>query len=185
MKRSFKKIALLGIAAGLCAINEGPLVAKEVKEQLGGELFAKLLSDASSTTSTKDTKSSTTPAKTDKDSKESEEEKYKSQNMGYHLVTEEELVGNLNAKGLKLYLSLDDEGKLLARKVASQLCNGTNDCRGLNACKTDNNDCAGQGSCRGKSKCAIGDKNLAVKLAAKHMAEKRGEKFNNININGN
>lgn len=181
MKRSFKKIALLGIAAGLCVVNEGPLVAKEVKDQLGGELFAKLLSDAS-TSSAKDAK--TSPDQT-KSAKDNEAEKYKSQNMGYHLVTEDELVGNLNAKGLKLYLGLDEEGKLLARKVASQLCNGTNDCKGLNACKTDNNDCAGQGSCRGKSKCAIGDKNLAVKLAAKHMAEKRGEKFNNININGN
>lgn len=179
MKRSLKTLALLGIAAGLCAANEGPLLAKDVKEQLGGELFAKLLSDASNSSKT-DSKKSTA----DSSSKDDDIEKNKSQNMGYHLLTEDELVGSLNAKGLALYMGLDDEGKLLARKVASQLCNGTNDCKGLNSCKTDNNSCAGEASCKGKSKCAIGDKNLAVKLAAKHMAEKRGQKFNNVNING-
>lgn len=94
-------------------------------------------------------------------------------NLGYHLLAEDELTLELNDDGLKNYETLSPEGKALARKLASQRCGGSNDCKGQNACKTDSNDCAGQGNCKGKSKCAISDKNLAVKLASKIMAEKR------------
>ena len=94
-------------------------------------------------------------------------------NVGYHLMTEDELLLELNDDSIKLYNSLSPEGKALARFVASQRCNGSNMCKGLNACKTDKNECAGQGACKGKSKCAVSDKNLAVKIAAKKMAEKR------------
>lgn len=94
-------------------------------------------------------------------------------NMGYHLMTEDELLLQLNADGIKMYQSLTPEGKALARKVASARCNGTNDCAGLNACAGDGHDCAGKGSCKGKSKCAVGDKNLAVKLVYDKMAKKR------------
>jgi hypothetical protein len=111
---------------------------------------------------------------TDKDDKTtSDDANY--ENEGYHLMTEEELIGNLNAPTKKIYDSLSPEGKKLALEVASQRCNGTNSCRGLNACRTTKNDCAGKGSCRGQTKCAIADKNLAVKLVAKKMAEKRDE----------
>ena len=41
--------------------------------------------------------------------------------------------------GEALYNSLNAEGKALARQVASQRCNGTNECRGLNACQTETN----------------------------------------------
>lgn len=94
-------------------------------------------------------------------------------NLGYHLLSEDELLLELNDEGYKLYMSLDAEGKALAREVASARCNGTNKCEGLNACKTDKNDCAGKGKCEGKGKCALSDKNLAVKLVAKKMAAKR------------
>lgn len=97
------------------------------------------------------------------------------ENEGYYLMSEEELLENLNASTKKIYEGLTPAGKELARKVASQRCNGTNECKGLNACKTGKNDCAGKGQCKGQSKCAFGDKNQAVKLAAKKMAEKRGE----------
>ena len=60
-----------------------------------------------------------------------------------------------------------------SREVASARCQGTNKCKGLNACKTDKNDCAGKSTCKGTGKCGISDKNLAVKLAAKKMSEKR------------
>src|SRR6185295_13048686 len=96
-------------------------------------------------------------------------------NLGYHLMTEEELLLELNDEGYKMYMSLDAKGKALAREVASARCNGSNECKGLNACKTDKNACAGQGSCKGEGKCATADKNLAVKLVAKKMAEKRGQ----------
>jgi hypothetical protein len=94
-------------------------------------------------------------------------------NMGYHLMTEQELMLELDPEGIKLYNSLDGKGKALAREVASQRCNGTNECKGLNACQTDTNPCAGKGSCRATSKCAFSDKNLAVKVVVKKMAGKR------------
>lgn len=96
-------------------------------------------------------------------------------NMGYHLLTEDELLLDLNDEGYKLYMTLTPEGKALAREVASTRCNGSNACAGLNACASDKNKCLGQGSCKGQSKCAISDKNLVVKLVAKKMADKRNQ----------
>lgn len=94
-------------------------------------------------------------------------------NRGYHLFTEDELMLELNAKHARIYMSLSPEGKELARKVASQRCQNTNYCKGLNACKTDKNECAGRGDCKGTSKCGFADKNLAVKVVANKMADKR------------
>lgn len=104
-----------------------------------------------------------------------EEDNYdpNSENEGYYLMSEEELMINLNHKGRELYNSLTPEGKQLALQVASRRCNHANACKGLNACKTDDNDCAGKGACKGQSKCAVGDKNLAVKLAAQYMKNKQ------------
>lgn len=96
-------------------------------------------------------------------------------NIGYFVFSEDDLLIELNEKGEALYNSLSEEGKALARKVASQRCNGTNECAGLNACQTESNACAGKGSCKGQSKCAISDKNLAVKIAAAKMAETKVE----------
>jgi len=102
---------------------------------------------------------------------------YNDGNMGYHLMTEDELLLELNPEGAKLYQSLDAKGKELARFVASQRCNGTNACKGLNACQTDKNKCLGKGACKGQGKCAISDKNLAVKLVVDKlkMANKRND----------
>jgi hypothetical protein len=96
-------------------------------------------------------------------------------NLGYHLMTEDELMLELNPEGIKLYKSLDAEGKKLALEVASQRCGKSNKCAGLNACQTDYNACAGKGPCAGKGKCALADKNLAVKIVADKMAKKRAE----------
>lgn len=139
-KQSFRKLALVGMTAGLCASS---------------------LAHAATTS----TQKSTTTSQDDPNAG----------NLGYHLMTEQELLIELNDEGYKTYMSLTPEGKELARKVASAACNGTNECAGLNACKTDSNDCAGKGGCKGKGKCAISDKNLAVKLVAKKMAEKRAQ----------
>lgn len=96
------------------------------------------------------------------------------QNIGYHLLTEDELLMELNSDGVKMYNSLTPEGKALARQVASARCQNTNACKGLNACQTPRNSCAGKGSCKGTGACAIADKNLAVKLVYdKMMKEKR------------
>jgi len=94
-------------------------------------------------------------------------------NMGYHLMSEDELLLELNNDGVTLYHSLDKEGKELARYVASQRCMGSNACKGLNACQQADHACMGQGECKGQGKCSLPDKNLAVKLVAKKMAEKR------------
>lgn len=94
-------------------------------------------------------------------------------NLNYHLLTEDELLIELSPEGAAMYNSLDEEGKELAREVASSRCNGTNKCAGLNACRTQKNSCAGKGACQGKSKCGISDKNLAVKLVRDKMAKKR------------
>lgn len=99
-------------------------------------------------------------------------------NIGYHVMTEDELLIELNDEGAKLYNSLDAKGKELARVVASQRCNGMNECKGLNACQTDKNPCAGKGECKGQSKCAFSDKNLAVKVAAEKV--KMTDKRNNL-----
>ena len=111
---------------------------------------------------------SATPAQDPTDREELMEE-----NIGYHLMTKEQLFTHLNARGKKLFNSLSPEGKELALKTASARCNGTNECAGLNSCRTADNKCAGKSDCRGKGKCAISDKNLAVKLVAKKMAKKR------------
>lgn len=96
-------------------------------------------------------------------------------NLGYHLMTEDELSLEVNDEGMKLFQSLDAEGKALALKVASQRCAQTNFCRGLNACATDKHKCAGEGECKGQGKCGFADKNLAVKVVAKKMAQKRAD----------
>ena len=94
---------------------------------------------------------------------------------GYHLMTDAELREKLDPEGIKLYDSLDEEGKSLARKVASQRCQGMNECKGLNACKTDKNSCQGKGGCKSQGKCVVLDKNQAVKLVHDKMQEKRSK----------
>ena len=106
-----------------------------------------------------------------------ETEKKEESEISYRAGTmsEEDLLSQLDEKGKALYYSLDEEGRGLALKLASMTCAGGNECAGLNSCKTADNPCAGQGSCTGKTACGFADKNLAVKVAAKHMAEKRGD----------
>jgi hypothetical protein len=96
-------------------------------------------------------------------------------NITFRPLTEDDLLLELNQDGADLYKSLSPEGQQLALKLASRSCNGMNDCKGENACRTDKNKCAGEGDCKGKTKCAFSDKNYAVKIAAKLMAEKRKE----------
>lgn len=104
-------------------------------------------------------------------------------NLGYHLMTEEELLLELNADGQRMYNEMDAANKKLAREVASQRCGNANECKGLNACKTDKNDCAGKGSCKGQGKCSLADKNLAVRLVYNKMMEKRAAASGNAKNN--
>lgn len=88
-------------------------------------------------------------------------------------LNESDLVSKLNAQGKATYNSLTPEGKKLALQLANADCKGKNTCKGLNACKSDKNECAGKGGCKGQSVGPFKDKNLAVKVAASKMAEKR------------
>ncbi len=94
-------------------------------------------------------------------------------NLGYHLMSEEELMLELNSEGIKLYNNLNQHGKALALQVASARCNGMNSCSHLNACRTEKNTCAGMAACKGQGKCAFSDKNLAVRLVYQKMKGKR------------
>lgn len=123
-------------------------------------------------------KSLTSPAPIPKDSKGSKgkvdpQSNPNDQNIGYHLMTDDELTLELNDEALKIYQQMTPEAKALTRLVASARCNGTNECKGLNACKTETNQCAGKGSCKGQGKCAFSDKNLAVRVVAEQMKAKR------------
>jgi hypothetical protein len=102
-----------------------------------------------------------------------------SENLSYHLMSEDELLMELNDDSIKQYRALSPEGKELARALASKSCEHTNDCRGLNACESPSNACAGKGSCKGTGKCALSDKNLAVRIVADKMAQKRSQSLSN------
>lgn len=95
------------------------------------------------------------------------------QNLSTKPLTESELLSKLSPEGKATYQSLDKEGKDLALKLANQSCKGQNSCKGMNSCKTQDNSCAGQGGCKGTSPGPFMDKNEAVKVAAKQMAQKR------------
>lgn len=151
-KKDFIKLAVMGLSSGLLITN-----------QLDASLLAAEEAAASNPSSGENSESGDND-----DSYENDRG-----NLGYHLLSEDELLDELNEKGEKLYMKLSSEGKDLARKVASQRCNGTNECKGLNACRAEGHDCAGQGSCKGQGKCGFSDKNLAVKIASLKMAEKK------------
>ncbi|MBA3956959.1 MAG: hypothetical protein H0X51_00995 [Parachlamydiaceae bacterium] len=89
-------------------------------------------------------------------------------------MTESELRAQLNAETKTVFDNLSPEGKALALKLANQDCKGRNDCKGLGACNTSDHSCAGKNGCRGTSPAPFKDKNIAVKVAAKRMEEKRG-----------
>lgn len=88
-------------------------------------------------------------------------------------MSETELKAQLTPDVKATFDGLSSEGKALALKLANQTCQGKNDCKGLNSCKTAENSCAGTGACKGTTPGPFTDKNKAVKVAAKKMAEKR------------
>lgn len=165
-KRNLRKLALLGLASGL--VISGPANADETRENFKVEQLLAAHKCKGSHGCPGLTPNRDRP-------RSSGNNDMNEGNLNYHLMTEDELMIELNQKGRNLYQKLDANGKRLARVVASQMCNETNECAGLNGCQTENNSCAGQGSCKGKSKCAIADKNLAVKLVSDKLAKKRKE----------
>ncbi len=157
-RKNLKKLALLGLAGGIALAQLAE--ADETPDNYQQKIASLLASNTSDIKSS--SKSSTDPDPNDG-------------NLGYHLMSEDELLLELNADGQRMYNELDPAGKKLAREVASGRCANTNFCKGLNACKTDKNDCAGKASCKGEGKCGIADKNLAVRLVYNKMMKKRAE----------
>lgn len=94
-------------------------------------------------------------------------------NIAAHPLTRDELLLELNDDMARVFESLPPDGQKLALELASRGCNGNNQCKGLNACRTEKNACAGLGACKGQTKCAFGDKNHAVRVAAQFMEKKR------------
>lgn len=192
-KRDLGRLALLGMASGLLTLCQGSINASE--KSSSNQLDLNLLlaehkcngpHGCPADPNTKNSKSSSSNAPSNlnrsqnafsknNSSKELAEKEKDDGNLGYHLMTEDELLLELNDQGTALYNSLNTEGKALARLVASQRCQDTNECKGLNACQTDKNTCAGQGECKGKGKCALSDKNVAVKLVVDKMEKKRAD----------
>lgn len=186
-KRNLSRLALLGVTSGLIAICQSSVNASQSEEKqiavksinADGKININQLLAAHKCAGphgcpgekeTKNTKNSNKDSTTEIAEKDKEDG-----NLGYHVYTEDELMLELNDNGIALYNSLDQEGKALARLVASQRCQQTNECKGLNACQTDKNKCAGKGECKGQGKCAFSDKNLAVKVVVDKMAKKRAE----------
>lgn len=187
-KKDLNRLALFGIASGLMAVCQNSANASEPSPAesinlnlLLAEHKCKGPNGCPGESNPKNTKASTSnnPKTSDdsnkKFSSEIAEKEKDDGNIGYHLYTDDELLLELNDQGAALYESLDQEGKALARLVASQRCDHTNECKGLNACQTDKNKCAGQGTCKGQGKCAFSDKNMAVKVVAEKMSKKRAE----------
>lgn len=160
-KKDLRNLALIGISSGLLVSGQASATATATKPSTNQS------SNSSSTTDSKDSESASLDKAKEYDPNDG--------NLGYHEMTEQELLMELDAEGVKMYNSLTPEGKALARQVASMRCNATNACKGLNACETEHNACAGKGKCKGTGKCAIGDKNLAVKLVRDKMAQKRND----------
>ncbi|MGA8165489.1 MAG: hypothetical protein WB791_10815 [Waddliaceae bacterium] len=104
--------------------------------------------------------------------------------MQQQQINEQELLSQLNKQGRALYQSLDSRGKALALKLANQGCEGQNSCEGLNSCRTEKNSCSGEGGCQGQSSGPFKDKNLAIRVAAKHLAKQRQSAARNMLNNG-
>lgn len=161
---NLKSLAILGLATGILISAQG--VADDTSKKVSSKQ-----EEAVNKKNDKKAKAS------DKDDFDKAFEKYDG-NITYHPFTEEELVRELTPEGKKMFQSLSPEGKELALKVASQTCNGQNECKGFNGCETAEHKCAGKGECKGTGKCAISDKNLAVKLVYDKMKDKRQKAAN-------
>jgi hypothetical protein len=155
-KKDLKKMALLGLAGGI-ALSQ-TIQADENLNNYPLQLSSLLAANTTNTQSNSSSKTEIDP---------------NAGNLGYHLMSEDELMLELNADGQRMYNALTPEYKKLALEVASARCANMNACKFLNACKTDKNDCAGKASCKGQGKCAIADKNLAVRLVYDKMMKKR------------
>jgi hypothetical protein len=184
-KKDLKKLALLGIAGALIA-SPGPVKADEASTEIvsgmlaGGCGGSSGLHSCSSRNSCQSSMGGSGCAhrngcggSTSRDDlAEADENPMKDTGQ---MMTEDQLMSQLNEQGKQMYNNLNPEGKAMAIKLASGACKGQNDCKGQGSCKTADHACAGKNSCAGKSQCSFKDKNLAVKVAAQLQATKRAQ----------
>lgn len=171
-KKDLKKMALLGLAGGVMMTTQGTVQADESgagPEELPGLMAAK---SCGSGCGGHYHGCGQGQGSNGQQRMIADADEYTKDNSG-QLMTEDQLMSQLNEQGKQLYKSLNPEGKALAIKLASRSCKGTNDCKGLGACAGNDHSCAGKNSCSGTSKCSFKDKNAAVKVAAQKQAEKR------------
>ncbi len=90
----------------------------------------------------------------------------------------DQLFSSLSKKSQDIYNSLSCEGKNLAMKLAMASPGAPNMCAGLNSCAGGDHGCQGLGSCEGTGSGYFKDKNKAVEVAQKAMANKRSKMLN-------
>lgn len=180
-KNDFKKMALLGMTGGMLLSSQTP-VSAQVADSSGiilahscgsGSCNNKRSCGGQNQQSQPATHSCAqhNPNRYTADS----DREVSAMTTGHRILTESELKSQLNSDTKRVFDGMSPEGKALALKLANQDCKGKNDCKGQNACKTEKNSCAGLGGCKGTSPAPFKDKNSAVKVAAKYMAEKRAK----------
>lgn len=171
-KAKFKKLALMGITGGIILAAQAP-ASLESSTDVGCTLAAgcgkhcrgasKQIAESCGSRSSPQEQYRTYTAEAD----------VSVQKQSSKQLSEGELMNQLKPETQAVFKGMSPEGKALALKLANQTCKGKNDCKGLNSCQTADSTCAGRGSCKGTSPGPFKDKNEAVKIAAKKMAEKR------------
>ncbi len=188
-KRDLKKLALLGIAGGAIVASQGALKAETEGDDssnsnyLSGLIAAGCGQRPGGVTHScgQNPGNHSCGQRPDNHSCGNQSRDYladsddSTRSSSGQMMTEDQLMSQLNEHGKQMYRGMNPEGKALAIKLASRSCKNTNDCKGENSCKTDKNSCAGQGACAAMSKCSFKDKNLAVKVAAQKQAQKRAQ----------
>lgn len=73
-----------------------------------------------------------------------------------------------------LYENMNKKEREMVFQLMHGECKGQNRCKGMNSCKQEGqNHCAGMCECNGQGNGFFPSTDLAVRVAAKHMAEKR------------
>lgn len=165
-KRDLKKLALLGITSGIVLSSQAILKADQGNSETN--ILSGLIAESCGKRGCNHFSEIPTRYISDL------EDNIKYDNFA-QLLTENQLLSQLNELSKQMYKNMTPEGKTLALKLASRSCQGNNECKGQNACMSEKNACYGRSSCKGTSKCTFKDKNLAIKVAAQQQAEKRAK----------
>ena len=168
MNNDLKKMALLGVTAGVMMTSPGAVFAAshDIQENMGTLLAGGCGGGKCSSKNNDNSSNKRNNIIADNTS-------YNGNNA--QLMTEDQLKSQLDSQGKERYENLSPEGKAEAIRIGSQSCKGQNSCKGTGGCKTAQHTCKGANSCAGQGGCAMKDKNDAVKLAEDKQAAKRND----------